>query len=213
MKSLLLGIVAIIIIGIGGLVYRNIVEHPQQPIACPMDAMICPDGTSVVRTGSSCTFTPCLPPNVTFENIGISFAVPIGFVTDELPDAASVAAYKMSATSSTEVNNIVIRRYEIIASSTALETIQRTAISGTSGLPVPITAFTSTILGTNRFTIVSIGRFEGVVDTAYYLVRGTDVLRFDAIDRGVDWTNLNLDVSTLSTHKALVKLLTTLQMQ
>lgn len=211
MKSLLLGILAIIIIGVGGLVYRNAVEHPLQPIACPLDATVCPDGTSVSRTGTSCTFPACPAPNVSLTNVGIAFAIPAGFITAQIPDAVSIAAYEMPTASTTENNSIVIRRFPITASSTALATIQQTAISGTSGAPVSVTSFTSTVLGNHRFTVVGIERFEGVVDTAYYLARGNDVLRFDAIDRGTDWTNPNLDISALPTHSALAKLLTTLQ--
>jgi len=214
MKSLFLGIVLIVIIGIGGLVYRNAVEHPSQPIACPMDALVCPDGTTVSRTGSTCTFSQCLPPNVSIPDIGISFAVPANFTVAELPDASSVASYEMAIASSTEVSNIVVRRYALTASSTALATIQQTAIGGASGLPVGTTSFTSVVLGARRFTVVSIERFEGVIDTAYYLARGNDVLRFDAIDRGVmRWTDATLTVSTLPAHSALTKLLSTLQGQ
>ena len=78
-------------------------------------------------------------------------------------------------------------------------------------MPAPTTAFSSTVLGAYRFTVVAIERFEGVVDTAYYLARGTDVLRFDAIDRGVDWTNPNLDTTLLPANAALRKLLATLK--
>lgn len=229
MKSLLFGILFIIIIGFGGLVYRNAVEHPIQPVACPMDALVCPDGTSVVRTGPSCTFTECQLPNVSLSNIAIAFAIPAGFTDAELPDAASVAAYAMpTVSSSTNAASIIIRQYAIVASSTptpsgvgapttsvgtALATIRQTAIGGASGAPVGVTSFTSTIIGTHRFTVVLIERFEGVVDTAYYLARNTDVLRFDAIDRSADWTNSNLDISKLPAHAALMKLLSTLQGQ
>ena len=212
MRSLLFGILIIVLVGFGGLVYRNAIEHPTQPIACPMDARVCPDGTSVARTGISCTFASCLPPNVTFSDIGISFAIPAGFITAEVPDAASIAAYETQATASTVPASIVIRQYTIAASSTALSTIQQTAIGGASGAPVPTTSFSSTVLGTHRFTVVSIERFEGVVDTAYYLARDTDVLRFDAIDKDViNWTDFNLDTATLPANTALRKLLATLE--
>jgi hypothetical protein len=32
---------------------------PIEPVACPMDAKICPDGTGVGRTGPKCEFAPC----------------------------------------------------------------------------------------------------------------------------------------------------------
>ena len=215
MKSLLFGVLFIIIVGFGGFVYRNAVEYPTRSVACPMDALVCPDGTSLGREGSSCTFPACPPPNVSLSDVNISFAVPAGFTDAELPDTASVAAYETPTVSSTgSVAGIVIRRYTIAASSTALATIQQTAISGTSGAPVGVTSFTSTMLGTHRFTVVSIERFEGVIDTAYYLARNKDVLRFDAIDRSVmNWTDTNLNVSKLPANAALIKLLTTLQGQ
>ncbi len=213
MKSLLLGIVLIVVLGLGGFFYRNAVEHPLQPIACPLDAEVCPDGTSVSRTGSSCTFPACSPPNVSLDTVGVSFALPSGFAPGELTDAAGVAAYQMTGGATTSVpSSIIIRRYAIAASSTALDTIRATAIGSPSGLPVGATALTSSVLGSHRFTVVSIERFEGVIDTAYYLARDTDVLRFDAIDQNVtDWTDPTLDTTTLPTNAALRKLLATLQ--
>jgi hypothetical protein len=212
MKSLLLGIAFIVLLGFGGLVYRNAVEHPLQPIACPEDARLCPDSTSIARTGPSCTFAPCLPPNVSLANVGITFAVPPGFSDAALPDAASVAAYELPSDSAISTANIIIRRFAIAASSTALATIQQTAINQVSGLPVSAISYSSTVLGTHRFTIVSVERFEGVADTAYYLARNADVLRFDAIDRGI--TNLmdsTVDIAALPAHAALRTLLSTLQ--
>ncbi|OGG78446.1 hypothetical protein A3A36_01975 [Candidatus Kaiserbacteria bacterium RIFCSPLOWO2_01_FULL_52_12b] len=220
MRSLLLGIVLIILVGVGGLVYRNAIEYPTRQIACPMDAQVCPNGTTVSRTVPSCTFSACLPPNVSLPDIGIAFALPTGFVavTDRTtPDAARIAMYQTSTTPLTDVGGtIIIRRYAINTSmgstsspqATALATIQQTAIGGASGLPVSVTSFTSTVLGTHRFTVVTIERF---VNVAYYLARGSDVLRFDAIDRGVDWTNPSLDITKLPTQTALRKMLTTLQ--
>ncbi|MBY0110704.1 hypothetical protein K2Y00_01730 [Patescibacteria group bacterium] len=32
---------------------------PQEPMACPADAKICPDGTGVGRSGPNCEFAPC----------------------------------------------------------------------------------------------------------------------------------------------------------
>jgi hypothetical protein len=215
MKELLLGIVLIVLIGFGGLVYRNAIEHPLQPVACPLDAEICPDGTSVGRTGNSCTFPACPPPNVSLADAGIAFALPAGFVPQEATDETILASYAFPAdASSTNDARITIRRYAVDASSTPLSVIQSTAIGGASGMPVSATAFTSTVLGTHRFTVATVERFEGVIDTSYYLSRSSDVLRFDAIDQNVtDWTDPNLDMSTLAAHAALVKLLGTLQGQ
>jgi len=213
MKNLFLGVVAIILIGIAGLVYRNAAEHPSQQIACPLDALVCPDGTSVVRTGPSCTFSACTFPNVTLNPVGISYAIPEGFASTSISNAATIASY-ISISTSTEPSSISIRRYPVGASSTPLETIQSTAISGASGAPVSVTNFSSKVLGTHRFTVVLIERFEGIIDTAYYLARTNDVIRFDAIDRGISsWTSPSLDVSALPAHSALLKLLGSLQGQ
>lgn len=212
MKELLLGVVLIILIGVGGLVYRNAVEYPRARIACPVDARICPDGTSVARTGSACAFAECPPPNVSLPDIGITFAVPAGFTAAELRDASSVIAYEKESSTADIASSIVIRRYPIDASSTALATIRETAIGSVSGLPVNPTSFSSTILGGHRFTVVSLERFEAVVTTAYYLARTADVLRFDATDHGViNWMDPDLDSTTLPARRALVELLATLQ--
>ena len=215
MKGLFWGVLLIILVGVGGLVYRNAAEHPSQPIACPLDAEVCPDGTSVARTGLSCTFPVCPPPNVSLPDANIMFAIPQGFNVAEVPDAASIAAYEESATSSASTANIIIRRYTVDASSTPDGVMHQTALDGVSGAPVGITAFTSSVLGRNRFTVVSIERLNGTIDTAYYPVNlpsGDGVLRFDAIDTGVtDWADPALDVTTLPAHAALTKLLSTLQ--
>jgi|SRR3989344_152164 len=212
MRNLFIGVLLITVIGIGGLVYRNSVEHPSLPITCSLDSKMCPDGTSVTRSSPACTFAECPPPNVAFHDVRIAFALPEGFVVGEAYDAATIAAYEKKSASSMDTNRIIIRRYAVGASSTPLATIQETAIGGASGLPAPATAFSSSIIGTRRFTIVSIERFEGVVDTAYYLARGTDVLRFDAVDAGVtDWMDPGLDITTLGTQVALVQLLSNLQ--
>lgn len=213
MRNLLVGTLLVAVVGVGGFVYRNAAEHPSQPIACPLDSKSCPDGSFVARSGPACEFRACLPPNVSLADSRILFALPEGFVSAESPDAASVAAYEIRVASSTTDARIIIRRYAIAASSTALATIQETAKGGVSGLPVPATSFSSSVIGARRFAVVSIERFEGVVDTAYYLARGTDVLRFDAIDTGVpNWSDSELDRASLSAHAALAKLLATLQM-
>lgn len=213
MKTLLVGVLLIILVGIGGVVYRNAAEHPNKPIVCPLDAKVCPDGTSVGRTGQSCTFPACPPPNVSLDSIGVAFAVPDGYASTTLPDPSSVAAYAASTTGTSSLPSmIVIRRYPLQASSTPLQIIQATAINQVSGQAVPATAFTSTNIGLHRFTVVTLERFEGVVDVAYYLARGSDVLRFDAVDRGVSrWSDPTLDVSTLPAQQALHHLLSTLQ--
>lgn len=61
MKELLYGIVLVLIVGIAGFFYRNALERPDLPIACPVDAKICLDGSAVEREGSQCEFALCPP--------------------------------------------------------------------------------------------------------------------------------------------------------
>lgn len=213
MKGLFFGIVLIIIIGFGGLVYRNVLEHPKEKrIACPLDALVCPDGTAISRVGVSCSFPACPSPNISLP-LGIAFAIPAGFIASEYADGESIVSYESSASvASSSMSRIVLRRYPITASTTALETIQKTALDGVSNLSISTILYSSTILGARRFTIVRIERSSSRVTTAYYLARSSDVLRFDAIDIGIkNWSDARLDVSKLVAHAALEKLLTTLQ--
>lgn len=213
MKNFFLGILLVVILGIGSFAYRSAVEHPSEQIVCPMDALVCPDGTAVSRTGSSCVFAACPPPNVSIPEVSISFALPEGFLAAEKPDATTVAMYSATPSASSALSSeIAIRRYSVEASSTPLETIKQTALDTASGQPIGASSFTSTVIGSRRYTVVNTGRDQGVVETAYYLSRATDVLRFEAIDTGVtNWSDTDLNVSSLRAHSALVKLLSTLQ--
>jgi hypothetical protein len=212
-KGLLFGVILIIIVGVGGLVYRNAVEHPYQPGICPVDTLLCPDGTTVSRVGEACEFPTCAPPNISHADVGISYAIPEGYVATSSADASVIAEYEKPTDSWLPSQTITIRRFAV-GTSTPLEVIRETAIGGASGEPVNPTRFTSTLINNRTFTVVSIERFEAVVTTAYYLARGSDVLRFDAIDRDVlNWTDPTLDISTLPAHTALRSILSTLQVR
>lgn len=214
MKSFFVVLTLIIILGLGGFVYRVTTENKNTATACPADARLCPDGTALGRTGPSCTFPTCPPPNVSLSTIGIEFALPVAYTAGKSPssDAEIVATYlRPGVASTTESSEISIRRYPLMASSTAIDVIRATAIQDASGMPAPATAFSSITIGSHRFTVVTLGRFEGVVDVAYYLARGNDVLRFDAVDRGVmDWTDPSLVVASLPGSSDLRKMLGTL---
>jgi len=65
MKGLFTAVVILALVGIAGFLYRNALEHPafiatpSHPTVCTQEAMICPDGTAVGRTGPDCAFAPC----------------------------------------------------------------------------------------------------------------------------------------------------------
>jgi hypothetical protein len=211
MKTLLWGITILIIIGIGGFMYRNAVESSQGAVACPVSFFQCPDGTEIPPLAGSCSFPACPPPNVSFPDSNLAFAIPDGFSATTTPDSASIAAYTNGTASTSAL--IIIRLFTVASSSTPLAVIQQTAITMPSGALLPVGALSSITLGGMNFTVAPIERYDGVVDTAYYLARGTDVLRFDAIDQNVPgWTaGDNLDTSTLPGDNALRQLLGTLQ--
>lgn len=214
-KGLVAGIVLIVLIGIAGFLYRSIKEQPSGAVACTADAKLCPDGTGLGRTGPSCTFPACPPPNVELADAGIAFALPAGYTAATPPDSATVAAYMKTDASGLE-SYLYIRRYALTASTTAADFIHENAIMDASGMPAPPTAFTSVTIGDiqhqHRYSLVNLGRFEGVVMTTYYLSREDDVLRFDAQSRNVlNWTDPSLDVATLSANQDLRALLATLQ--
>ena len=212
-KPLILGILLILAIGIGGFLYRYLSEHPSQGGgACTTDAKVCPDGTTLSRTGPSCTFPACPSPNVELTDAGISFALPTGYLPLTLPDTDAIAAFSKTSDSGGE-SDLIVRQFAL-GSSTASDFIRANAVLSPSGMPAPATAFSTTSLGGlpgHTFTVVTIERFEGVVDIAYYLTRGDTVFRFDAVEHGVDWTNPSLDITTLNANKDLRTLLGTLQ--
>ncbi len=211
MKTLFLGVAFIILVGFGGLVYRNVVEFSEQKINCPIERLVCPDGTELAHGPLSCAFPTCPPPNVTLDDLGLTFVLPSEF---EVAVAAGevVARYEAPGPTTLEPRSIEVRRYPLNASTTPLAVIQDTAIGGASGLPVSPAQFSSLTLGGRTFTVVPIERFEAVVQVAYYLTRSNDVLRFDATDRGVvGWMEPNLEVSALPAQQTLRGMLSTLQ--
>jgi murein DD-endopeptidase MepM/ murein hydrolase activator NlpD len=72
----------------GGLVILTVwwLTQPDDAveIACPMDALVCPDGTSVGRSGPSCTFAPCPSASLEHENVRVTVPLPESAVTSPL---------------------------------------------------------------------------------------------------------------------------------
>lgn len=211
MRRLLLGIVFIIFIGFGGFFYRNAIEYRDRQINCPVERLVCPDGTELTHGPLSCEFAACPPPNMTLDELGLTFVLPSEFEAVEASGDV-VARHEAPGPSALEPKSVEIRKYPLTASTTPLAIIQQTAIGGASGLPVSPAQFSSVTLGGRTFTVVPIERFEAVVQVAYYLTRPGDVLRFDATDRGVvDWMETDLDVAALPAQQALRAMLSTLQ--
>lgn len=213
-RGLLIGITLILLVGVGGFLYRSHIEVPTGPIACTADAKVCPDGTGLGREGPECRFPTCPPPNVELASARIAFAIPVGYAKDTgrfSSDPATVAAY-VSPSNENPVDVIIVRRYIPKTEQSVAEFIRENAIMDPSGLPAPPTAFTSTTISRRNYSVVQIGRFEATVSVAYYLDRQSELLRFDAVSLSVpDWTDPKLDVTKLKAQQDLRTLLDTLQ--
>ncbi len=57
-NNIIFGVIALIALALVGFAYFNL-KNEAVEIACPTDAQMCPDGSSVQRTGPSCTFPEC----------------------------------------------------------------------------------------------------------------------------------------------------------
>jgi hypothetical protein len=226
MKQLIAGVVLIIVIGIAGFFYRNVTEHvapagtasSANTNACTAEAKVCPDGTSVGRTGPSCTFAPCVLPNAEDAELGIGFAIPAGYTANDHAIGAEPslsAVFDKPAASSTVPNSIFIRHYPIPTGKTANDVMLANTTHETSGIPAKsMTEFTLKTIGGKTYYVITVERFEGQVHTLYYLPRTNDVLRFEILEKNVtNWTDPKLDIFSLPEHQALERMLGTLQLQ
>lgn len=214
MKGLLAGIVFIIVIGVGGFLYRNTFEHPTipapAPMACSTDAKLCPDGSSVGRSGPNCVFASCALPNAEDAQIGISFVIPAGYTANaNAIGADQTLRAVLDKPSKGEVpHSIIIRRYGIEAGQTATSTILAHTMYEPSGnAAVSLKEFKVKTIGDKKFLCTTLERFEGQVHTVCYFSRTGDVLRFEVLEKDVDWTNPKLNVDTLPEHTLFYKML------
>ena len=230
MKQLLAGIVLIIVIGILAFLYRYEIENPKTAlgvhgapsgVACTDEAKVCPDGSAVGRTGPNCSFAACPPPNVelTSASTTIGFVLPAGYKPNVISsdDSSYLASYVQvqgaSATTTDTASIIDIHEYPIPAGSSASKVMLANTIFDASGVTATSTnEFMSVTEGTNTFYEIQTGRFEGQVQSLYYLYEPNSVLSFSIIEHGVEnWTDPNLSVNALPQHVALQQMLATLQ--
>jgi len=68
MKKIIISTLIIMILAVGGFVWLKFFNQPKQ-MACTKEAMICPDGSFVGRTGQNCEFAPCPPQNSDYKDI------------------------------------------------------------------------------------------------------------------------------------------------
>lgn len=218
MKQLIAGIVLIVVVGLGGFLYRNILERnavPQPEPACTLEAKVCPDGSSVGRTGPSCTFSPCPSPNVEIPELSVAFVLPEGYVQTETGAAnqETQRIYAKPGAGEDAPHLITVKRYVIPEGKTAADVLLSTVRKEPSDMaPESMDEFGELTLGTHTFRTLGIERFEGQVETAFYLIREHDILAFSILERDVlSWTDPELDVMSLPEHAAMRQMLATLQ--
>lgn len=217
MKSLFFGIVLILLLGVAGFFYRNILERdqPPPPVACTMEAKVCPDGSAVGRTGPSCEFTACPFPNAEDPDISLGFVVPEAYTANADvigPDITLRAVFEKPSLSPSVAHTITVRRYAIAEGETADDVI----LAHTRYQPADMQAedfsrFDTESIGGKTFRHTVIERFEGQIQSAYFLTRVTDVLMFEVIERDVvDWMEPTLSIKDLPEHAALRAMLGTI---
>ena len=214
----LIGLIALLfIVGVGGFLYRNTMEHPvatapDQTQACTEEAKICPDGTSVGRTGPNCSFAVCSVPNKEMPELRISYVAPAGYTENaQAPNGDLKIAYEKQSKSANTPHAIIIRDFLIQKGKTANEVmLAQTMFESSGNQPKSMTEFKPIIIQGKTFQSIVVERFEGQVHSLYYLPRTQDVLRFEVLERDVDWTNPKLIVENLPEHKALLTMLSTL---
>lgn len=214
MKELFAGVALVFVIGIAAFAYRNAVEQPrvvgQEPVACTLEAKLCPDGTSVGRSGPSCAFAACPLPNVEFPLSGIALVLPDGYVLDGTTAFDEGTFVKASASINPQ-HTITVRRYLIPEG----ETAESVMLAHTRYQPSDLQAedterFENVIVNGTTFRATVIERFEGHVTSAYYLLREKDVIAFQIAERDVTgWTDPELVVADLPEHQALLRMLAT----
>ena len=230
MKQLLAGVVLIFVLGVIGFLYRYELENPNMHlgskgtpsgVACTEEAKVCPDGSAVGRTGPDCTFATCPPPNVqlTSASTTIGFVLPSGYKPHVVSsdDSSYLASYvqiqNASATTTDTASIIDIHAYQISTGQTPSQVmLSNTYFDPSEQQATSTSAFKSVTEGSNTFYEIQLGRFEGQVESEYYLYEPNSVLSFTITERNVeDWSDPSLNVNALPQHVALQQMLATLQ--
>ncbi|MCX6785772.1 MAG: Gmad2 immunoglobulin-like domain-containing protein [Candidatus Komeilibacteria bacterium] len=105
-KKVIIPIVLILIVVLGFIFWPKVFKPQNSPVACTMEAKLCPDGSSVGRSGPNCEFAPC--PQVAADNnqdswktfsdpaLGVSFKYPDKLSADYITPADWPPVIKVS---------------------------------------------------------------------------------------------------------------------
>ncbi|MBY0110947.1 hypothetical protein K2Y00_03040 [Patescibacteria group bacterium] len=209
MKQLLLGVVLLVLIGIAGFFYRNAIEGPGPIVACPLDAKLCPDGSSVGRVLPTCEFAACLA-----AEGKVSYSMPAGYTADENAygaDTSLLDAFVKSSLSENPKHTITVREYMIPEGQTANDVIIANTTFYPSDMPAEsMDQFEPVTVNGKTYQSVVIERFEAIVHSAYFLPLEGKVLKFEIVEHDVmDWMEPTLAVKKLPEHAAFIQMLGT----
>jgi hypothetical protein len=227
MKQILIAVLVVLLVGGLGFLYRYEIEKSHVTIlsggsgaeqACTEEARVCPDGSAVGRTGPHCSFAVCPAPNAELVSASstLDFVLPSGYKQDtNISSANIIASYSNKedyTSASSTPSTITISAFTIAPGQTAGETMLANTTFDPSGLQATSTSeFKSVGKGRNTFYEIQIGRFEGQVQTAYYLYQPTQIIRFDIAERGVqNWTDPKVNIDALPQHQSFLQMLATL---
>jgi len=92
-KNLTIPVVAIVLIVIAGYAIKNLVSNNfNSPVACTMEAKICPDGSAVGRSGPNCEFATCPNASTTVSCTKELRACPDGTSVGRIPPNCDFAS-------------------------------------------------------------------------------------------------------------------------
>lgn len=222
MRQLVALTTILIVVGIGGFMYRNALERPisigEGAGACTQEAKLCPDGSSVGRAGPNCEFTKCAPPNVSLNTLpSISFAVPAGYtqISEHSEGPAVLAVYEKPSHAADVPHRILITEIGSLGKGVEYDIVSSTVFGPSGETATSIEQLKKVLINGRTFYSVVLERFEGQIESRYYLPPANgngNLYSFDLIERDVtNWTDPKLVVENLPEHEALVRLLSTLQ--
>jgi hypothetical protein len=229
MKQILAGIVLLILLGIGGFIYRyevqsakiqgtpgatsGITSQSNGSEACTQDAKVCPDGSAVGRTGPNCSFAVCPLPNIelTSGSTTIGFVLPSGYKDHIVPNDSSnyIGSYIQSLGAAPSI--IDVYNFPLANGQTPSQVmLAESYFDSSNSLATSTSEFKTITEGENTFYEIELGHTTNEVHSAYYLYEPTSVLRFDITENGVQ-SSASADPNSLPQHQALQQMLATLQ--
>ena len=129
------------------------------------------------------------------------------------PVQSTLRIFEKPSTAENAPHLITLSRFPIPEGKTGEEVIlENTRLQPADMAPEDMSRFTLETVGGQSFYAIVVERFEAQVESAYYLVRASDVIRFSVLERDVtSWMEPELVVSELPEHRAFLGMLETLQ--